>query len=232
MIRLVALAALLAQPAAPAPTWTPLSEKDGLRISRDTSRPEPTYRAEGTVNANLFEVMAVLSDIAKRPQWVRNLSESKIVSGDVEHRVVIYERYHLPWPCEDRDSVVESTIHVDLAKLEVTVSYHQVQSPLAPVRPGVVRMPVVRGLMRFRYLDATHASAQVILGLDVGGSLPGAAVRHFVSEGPVMTLHGLVKQVKATRGQYADFIRGHAAQARTQSKIPFEIDAAAVPAHP
>jgi len=215
---------LLAPARALADNWELQYTQDGLRVYRDDSGPLPSFKAEGEIDANLFDLMAVLADIPHRTEWMRDLKQSRIVDGDIESKVVMYEQYSLPWPCEDRDSVVESTIHADLEKLEVAVDYHEVVTNKAPVRVGIVRMPAVRGSMHFKYLDKDRSSAQVIIRLDVGGSLPTWAVKKFVKQAPVMTLQGLVKQVRATQGRYAGFVSRHVADARPIAKSPFEVD--------
>lgn len=204
--------------------WKLLYREGTLLVSRDDSGALPAFKAEGTVEANLFDLMAVLADIPRRKEWMKDLVESRIVDGAIETQVVIYEQYHLPWPCSNRDSVVESTIHQDLKKLEVAVDYHDVTSDKAPPRDGVTRMPSVRGTMLFRYLDKTHSYARVIIRLDVGGHLPQWAVNQFVKQAPVKTLSGLVREVRESQGRYADFIRTHVAEARAQAAIPFELD--------
>lgn len=167
-------------------------------------------------------MLAVLSDTAKRTEWVKDLEESQILQGDIQTRVVIYERFHLPWPLNDRDSAVESIISQNFKKLEVSVRYHEVKHPKAPLRAGVTRMPVVRGSMYFRYVDAQHCFARIVMTLDVGGMLPDFAVNRFVRKGPAMTLEGLVRQVGRTRGKYAAFVRNLREQAQLQSEIPLD----------
>ena len=212
-----------ARAAAPAAEhWALIYKQGALGIYQEVSQGQPTYKAEGIVAANLFDLLAVLSDIGRRPQWVENLKESRILEGNVDSKVVIYEEYHLPWPCQNRDSVVESVIHQNLAKLEVAVDYHEVTNPKAPPRAGVTRMPVLHGSMLFRYVDRTHSFARVIIGMKVGGDLPDWAVNHFARQAPLLPIEGLLRQVKRSRGQYDAFIRLHEAEARKVCEIPFE----------
>jgi hypothetical protein len=152
-------------------------------------------------------VLAILSDVKRRPEWVKDLVETSILEGDVESKVIIYEHFHLPWPFSDRDSVVESTITKDLERREVRVAYHDVRHDKPPVRDGIERMPKVSGNMLFRYLDPQHCFAQFTISLSVGGSLPGFIVNQVVSQAPVDTLEGLMKQVRKTSGDYREFIR-------------------------
>lgn len=200
--------------------WELVYREGELSVYHDVTQPRPTYKGEGIVEANLFELLAVLSDVGKRIHWVKDLKESQILEGSVETKVIIYEQFHLPWPCDNRDSVVESVIKQDLKKLEVSVEYHEVSHPKTPARDGVIRMPVARGNMFFRYLDEKHSFARFVLGLDVGGHLPEWLVNYVVRKSPIVTLEGLLRQVNQTRGEYRDFIRTHQTRARDAGGLP------------
>jgi hypothetical protein len=202
--------------------WELLYREGNVRVWEDTDAERATFKAESVIDAHLFDVLAVLSDTARRPQWVGDLDESRIVAGDIQTKVVIYERFHLPWPLDDRDSMVESVITQNLKQLEVAVHYREVTHPKAPPRDGVTRMPVVRGSMFFRYVDKQHAFARIVMTLDVGGMLPDFAVQRFVRKGPARTLEGLVRQVGRTRGRYAAFVQALVELARVQAVVPFE----------
>lgn len=220
---------LLAQPGF-AESWELLYRKGPLAVYVDEAAAVPTFKAESTIPAHLFDVLAVLSDTARRPEWVRDLKESRIVQGDVQTKVVIYERFHLPWPLSDRDSVVESVIEQNLKKLEVLVRYREVSHPKELVRSGITRMPVVRGSMYFRYVNKQASFARIIMTLDVGGLLPEFAVSRFVRQAPAITLDGLLRQVRKTTGKYQGFVRQIAEKARAHSELPFDWDDPASPA--
>ncbi|MHB8420995.1 MAG: START domain-containing protein [Myxococcales bacterium] len=204
--------------------WKLAYRHHGLSVYQDGTDSRPCYLIEGPIGANLFSVLAVLADVSHRTEWVRDLKESRIVEGNVEKAVVIYERYHLPWPCHDRDAVAYSEIFEDDANLAVTVKYHEVVRPDVPERSGIVRMPSTRGSMFFRYLDKDHCFARVLVRLDVGGRIPGFIVNWVARQVPAITVDSLLKRVQATRGRYDGFIRAHAAAARQRSKIQFDVD--------
>jgi hypothetical protein len=221
----------LAPPVGPARAegWELLYQRGDLRVYEEASGKLRTFKAEGTIAANLFDVLAVLSDTDRRSEWVRDLAESRLVEGDVQSRVVIHERFDLPWPCNDRDSVVESVIAPDFRNLELSVRYHEVAHVAAPLQDGVTRMPVVRGSMYFRYVDEDRSFARIVMTLDVGGLLPGFVVNYFVRNAPATTLDSLLRQVERTRGQYAAFVSKVVESARAQAERAFEAPAALPP---
>lgn len=221
----VACACVAATAAAAEPgSWKLAYRHHGLSVYQDGSDSKPSYMIEGIIDANLFSVLAILADVGHRTEWVRDLKESRIVDGNVEKAVVIYERYHLPWPCRDRDALVYSEIFEDDANLAVTVKYHEVVRADVPPRPGVVRMPATRGSMFFRYVDRGHSFARVVVRLDVGGRIPGFIVNWVARQVPAITVDGMLRRIQATRGKYDAFVRAHADLARQRTRIPFEVE--------
>ena len=186
--------------------WKHLYCRDGFDLYRATTAAIPTYKAEGTVPVALFDLMAVVADLPRRTEWIADLAEVRVLEGDVMSRVVLYERYDMPWPLRDRDSVVESTIHIDRAAGVVTVDYRGVSSPVVPVPDGTVRIPVVQGQMRFAWQGAQTTEARYEATLDVGGRIPEWLVKVAIRDVPAYTLKQAVEQVERTRGQYDDFV--------------------------
>lgn len=191
----------------PTDTWVLQYQKSQLKVFRNITQENPTYKVEGNISANFFDVVAVLSDVGRRNEWVRDLKESRLLEGSIENRVVIYEQFNLPWPCSNRDSVVESFIQPNYKNLDVSVRYQESTFASAPPRQGVVRMPTVRGNMYFRHVDPNQSFARFVLSLDVGGLLPKWVVARFVNEAPLATLEGLLNQIDKTKGQYDSFIK-------------------------
>lgn len=203
-------------------SWSKLYETDLFTVYSDERGPAPVFKAEGYIDANIFDVLAVLADVSRRTEWVDNLIEALIVEGKIDHDVTIYEQYFLPWPCDNRDTVVRSVIEKDLKRLEVKVKYHRVKHPKVPEYEDVTRMPVVQGDMTFTYAGCNRSFARMILALDVGGHFPRWAVNQFVKRAPVKTLEGMLEQVARTRGQYTDFIGRYKAQASSLSALPLD----------
>lgn len=198
---------------APAETkkkWTFLWAEDGIRMYRAEDAALPTFKAEGTIPVNFLDLLAVISDVSRRVEWVPEILESRILEGNVESRVIIHEKFNLPWPVNDRDCVVESIIRKDFEKRTVTVTYRQVTHPLGPAADGFIRIPIVTGRMQYSYIDDRHTAARYETTLDVGGSLPGWMVELAIKKAPLMTLQAAVAQVNKTQGQYETFVRTQA----------------------
>src|SRR4051812_36642435 len=101
---------------ATAQTWEFLYEVDGIKVFASSQENLQCYRAEGVIEANVFELMAVIADLSRRPEWVRNLESSTAIEGDIASSVLLYERYNFPWPASDRDTITQSNTKVDYQK--------------------------------------------------------------------------------------------------------------------
>ena len=127
-----------------------------------------------------------MADVKRRREWLPDIVDSRILEGDVESRIVIWERFHLPWPLSDRDCVVESTIHKDYANHAVTVDFHEVEHPAMPPVPGLVRVAAVRGRMAFRSVDDGHTAASYEAALDAGRTLRVLERRTQAADHPIL----------------------------------------------
>lgn len=112
----------------------------------------------------------------------------------------------MPWPVKNRDCVVESVITKDFDRGEVVVTYKQVTHKEVPPDPGYVRIPVVEGQMRYRFIDDGHTAAFYVTTLDFGGILPQWVASLGIERVPAYSLQAIVKQVERTRGQYKAFV--------------------------
>jgi len=196
--------------------WEYMYTKSGLNMYEAIGTSLPTYKAEGIIPVNLLDLLAVISDVPRRPEWLPDIDESRILEGDIESRVIIYERFDMPWPVTDRDCVVESVIYKDFAHGVVTVTFKEIEHPAKPPVEGLVRIPIMRGQMQFSYLDSDRTVATYEATLDIDTSLPDWLFQIALRRLPIFTLEAITQQVKRTRGQYNAFV------AQQQEKLKFE----------
>jgi hypothetical protein len=158
--------------------------------------------------------MAVIADLPRRTEWMKDLDSSRIIEGDFESTAILYERYKFPWPANDRDTVTKSVVAVDYEKKEVNVHYFNTTHASLPPIKGLTRIPRVEGKILFRFVDEQKTYTKQQITLDVGGKLPLWAVRWLSRKMPVETLRGLQNQVRATRGKYPEFVQKHLAKSQ------------------
>lgn len=189
--------------------WTFLYEQGDVKVYTDGQSPR-SLKAEGQIDAELTELLAVLADVPRRTEWVKSLAEARVIAGDPEEHVWMYSRYDFPWPVQDRDSVLESTVLKDYKTGEVTITFKSVVDARTPVVEGVVRVPVADGTIYLKRASEGKVFVRYVIKSDPGGALPEWVTNYFTKDVPLNTLTALQTQVVKTRGLYEDFLRRHA----------------------
>lgn len=194
----------LPDPAVAGPRWELVTREDGVRVSQREvpGRSLPVFKGEARLDAGIFEILAVLSDIGRYTEWVGGCVDSRELKRITDRRRVNYTRTKAPWPVWDRDVVMRSRVAVDYSQREVLIRFESTRSALMGEVEGVVRMPRLRGFYRLRAIDLGHTDVVYQVDADPGGSLPKWIVRLATRSLPLETLRGLLRQVVATRGQY------------------------------
>lgn len=200
-------------------SWQHLYTQDGIAAYRAAGNaPIPRFKAEGTIEGNLYEVLAVMNDMPRRVEWVENLKEIKLVSGIPEKQFRIYSRLDLPWPLSDRDSLIDASVTIDYSQQDVLIDFHDVTDPAVPVREGIVRVPHTKGLTHMKLVNDTTITVSYEIEFDSGGALPDWVVKMFTQDVPLKTIKALKLQVKKTRGTYDEFVRHHKEMAAASTR--------------
>jgi len=186
-------------------SWHFLYNQDDIQVFSDLQDP-PRFKAEGTIEADVLELLAVLSDVARRPEWVRGLNIAVVIAGDPEDKVLIYSRYSLPWPAADRDSLIESVISKDLSNGELSIAFKAIEDDRMKPVGGVVRVPIADGLIVLKKTSEQKVFIKYEMRTDPGGNLPKWITRYFSKDAPINTLTALRQQIIRTKGQYQEFI--------------------------
>jgi hypothetical protein len=170
LARLVPLATLAMIAALTGQGFSPIAERDGVKVYRKDSGRGIELGAEGNIAAPPAQVRAVLLDYANHTKWVHNLAESRVLDRG-PNSLDVYQRLALP-VIEDRDFTLHVTWGEDAGGGWIRFTTANDRGP-KPVR-GAVRVPLNEGSWRLEPIDggkATHAIYQ--FHMDLGGSLPG-----------------------------------------------------------
>lgn len=189
--------------------WHHDVSEDGISVSMMTEegRNLPAFRGVGMVDANLFEVLAVLDDAKRAPEWMANCLENKVMKQVNEFDRIVYNRTDAPWPVSDRDVVLYVAVTSNVEKREVDIVFKSITtSPPAPV-DGVVRMPRLKGYYKLHAVDEKHTQVTYQIDADPGGSIPDWLVTRASRRLPIDTILGMRRQVKKTAGRYEEFIK-------------------------
>ena len=189
--------------------WRHLYTRRGIRVEAQDvpGRDLPRLRGKGVLQANLYELLAVLDDVPNHRTWVPRLHRSIALRRPSPLELWMYVRFRCPWPARDRDSVlhVEVTRTLTATQHEVVLKSERAEWAGRPAIDGVVRVPRSRAEARLRYLGPQQTQLTYLVDIDPGGSLPRFLVRILQEDLPMQIVEGLDQRIRQTRGRYEDF---------------------------
>ena len=190
--------------------WERIYTKQGITIMRAERADSdlPLLKGQGTLNINLYDLMAVVEDAPRHVQWVPRMEVSEIFERPDSFHLKCYVQFNFPWPASDRDSVLQiEVIRVWAPQHEVWISFQRAEDPRYPVRSGVVRVPRSRGYTRLRWISPKRTEVMYVIDSDPGGHLPRWLVRWLSQDLPFKVIKALERQVSGTQGRYNAFLK-------------------------
>lgn len=189
--------------------WRHVTSEDGVAVTaREVpGRGFPTFRGVGVIDASIWEILAVLSDVSRHSQWMFRCAEARQLRKLSEMEYIVYSRTDAPWPVSDRDAVFHSTVHPSLKELTIDVRFRAVQSPLQGPVKGVVRMTKLQGHYRLKALGPEKTLMDYQVDADPGGMIPTWLAKLATRRLPIDTIRSLRKRTKVTRGWYSERIK-------------------------
>jgi hypothetical protein len=177
-----------------------------VSVKSEPGRNLPVFKGVGTIDAGVYEVLAILDDAAHYTDWMANCASARIIKKISDFDRYEYNRTSAPWPVSDRDAVVHTTVEGSAEKREVWARFESIRMPGQGPIDGVVRMPRLRGFYHLQAIDDTHTRVTYQVDADPGGMLPDWLVKRASRRLPIDTIVGMRKQVKQTRGRYDAFL--------------------------
>ena len=206
---MVGLVATMATPAAAQGKWERINKEEGIEVFRKeiAGRDMPMFRGRAVVKADLYTVLAVLSDFDRHTEWMHSCFEAGLLKEIDDLNRLSYNRADAPWPVSDRDVVVRSKLTINEKRKMVIVNFRSVKHPKMPEQEDVVRMPRLRGHYKLKILSDNKTRVEYMVEANPGGSLPTWLAEQASEELPLITLQNLRKQVKKTKGKYEAFVK-------------------------
>jgi hypothetical protein len=180
---------------------------EGIEVSRRAvpGREFPVLRAVGSIDANLYEVLAVILDVAHHPRWMHNCSEARLLHAESEYVAHVYNRTDSPWPVADRDAVLRTETVVVEPGRELLVRFVSEPDTLFGEVQGVVRMAHLEGSYRLNALAPDRTRVEYRVDADPAGQIPAWLVRRSTRDLALRTLLKLRERVSETRGSHGEF---------------------------
>lgn len=203
--------------------WEKLFTKSGITLFSATRADSnlPLLKGAATLPLNLYEIMAVVEDAKRHPEWVYRMSASKIFDRFDPFHLKAYVQFDFPWPASDRDSVLKVEVkRVWTPHHEVWISFERITDSRYPTKSGSVRVAQSRGYTRLRWRSPTRTDVVYVIDSDPGGRLPHWLVRWLSRDLPFKVIIALKKRVFATRGEYDVFLNRWDPRRTRQSDAP------------
>jgi hypothetical protein len=199
---------------APAPAhaeegWEVIKKEQGIVVTRKfiPGYTLPVIRGVGIVDANIYDILAVLNDVGSNCKWMSDCHTSKLLKVNSDYDLMVYNRTATPWPLDDRDVVVNAKIITDLNAKTVKITFDSVQSNLKGPVKGVVRMPTLKGFYLLRYVSPTKTEMTYQAQADVGGMVPDWVANMKSKDLPFNTILAMRRHIPKTIGKFPGFLK-------------------------
>lgn len=195
------------------PKWKLVSDRNGVQVFVRHTENSRLKTFRGVVRFTLpdeYALSAVFNDYANHPKWLYMINSSTELRRDSPLRRYLHVTTDLPWPLDDRDTVLEVNVKERITPAEEAIFITMENRPgLLPKQKDYVRIPELKGLFKFRRLNdkgLTEATYEVVL--DPGGYIPAWAVNILARDIPYFTLDRLSRFVLRPeyQGVFHDFI--------------------------
>ena len=185
--------------------WKPLFEKNGIKVYKGHLKGEAVipFKAIGTLNGSLEEVVSVLLDFQEKPQWSPKLKSVKIHKKKDSFLKTFSEYYETPWPASDREFLLEGKMvipHQNMVKLFATSSTNTSLSKTDHVLAHVNNLDLT-----LKRLTETKTAVEFVFMGDLKGWIPVWITNLIQRRWPYKFLKGLEGHILSKRAQNKTF---------------------------
>jgi hypothetical protein len=196
---LLSLGLVVGGPAAAADDWELVDDADGVRVWRREVPDSPVlaFRGAGEVSVPIGRLVGLLADSSLGPEWVDLLVESRRLRESSGLETILYNRYDLAWPIQDRDYVMRRVLSIDPEARVVTAAYRSIEDSSAPIQDCCVRAETNPTSWRFTQLGPSRTRVEVEVFTDPKGSIPAWLVNVVQSDWPRNSIRRLAERAAA-----------------------------------
>jgi len=189
--------------------WRLKKDEDGIKVfTADTDNSDfKCIKVECIVKATQSQLVALLTDIARQPDWVYGSRSAEVVKAIKSNEFIFHSEVEVPWPCADRDYIAHIVINQPSLQLLTIDSYSE--PDMLPVKDGIVRVKKSAA-----HWDVTREGSDLLrivytVSFDPAGSVPAWLTNMFVTKGPFLTFQKLKDKVgmSAYQNAHYDFIK-------------------------
>jgi hypothetical protein len=167
------------------PNWKLTKEKDGIRIyQRDIKNSNfKGIKVECTLHGNFDKLIAIINNVNSYKDWVYNNKAASLLKRVNAYEFYYYTEAYLPWPLDNRDAVMHTTITRDSLNRFLKINSTAVPNFTA-AKSGKVR--IQKSSINWHVTRPTSNTIQIVYTFetDPGGNVPAGLVNSFADKGP------------------------------------------------
>lgn len=186
--------------------WELKKEKNNIKVyfrDSETSRVKE-MRMKFDLDSNLSPIVAVLNDVDAFDQWVYRLSKTKLAKRVSPTDIYYYNEMNFPWPLDNRDLIVRSTITQDKATKKV-ISHGISDYDFWDEKEDIVRIKILEVKWIFTPKKGGGVSVDYFLKSDPAGNLPAWLINLALDQGTIESIIELRKMLKKDKYKNAKF---------------------------
>lgn len=136
---------------------------------------------------SLNSIVALLNDVPANTEWVYTSIIAKITEKVSATEVYYYSVSNFPWPLQNRDLIVFSTVEQDPVSKVITSTSYSTEEKY-PLQKGIVRVTEFDAKWIFTPLPGGKVDVEYTIQTDPGGNIPIFLTNMFIDKGPVETM--------------------------------------------
>jgi hypothetical protein len=178
--------------------WREIADEEGIKVYQ---REVPgtsfvSFRGIGVVNADIFDVYAVIFDIKNKTSLLSNCLDYQLLQYKGLGNLVVYTRTGAPFIfISDRDSVLETKVTFENEKKRIIATFEKTDDSIFPPQDDAVRTKALKGgwILEAQADGSTRITYEV--NADPGGLLPAWLVNLGSRKLPLNTIRNMREQV-------------------------------------
>ncbi len=190
--------------------WSLKKDKDGIKVytGKLADSKFNAIRVTCKLTGNLSSLASILLQPEFQPEWVIATKTSKLVKRLSNNHLYYYNIASLPWPLENRDMVIDLSIHQDSVTKKMMI-YANAIDKVMPHVDGLERIPFSQATWEVIPIATNEIQIDYTLKINPGGGIPAWVVNMFIAKAPYESFHNLSKIIQEKRFQdkQFDFIR-------------------------
>ncbi|PJZ68514.1 START domain protein [Leptospira perolatii] len=179
----------------PAFGWELAKEKNGVTVhTREVEGSElKEFRGKTKVKASMHSVIALMEDNPAYTTWLKDCKQAEAIKVLNPKEKYIYILNGVPWPLDDRDFVVHSTLIQDKTSGTLTYTMRSVEKAI-PEKKGIVRAKL-KGYWKF-VPKGEEVEVTYQVHSEPGGSIPSTIANAVVVDIPYDTLRKMKEKLE------------------------------------